>query len=119
MEGWNEAHAYFLAYPPLPISLSDLDECAVLFQQNIYNYFKTACGLHDAGHGVNPLGGGPSVNSSNRRLRNRLRVLKAQKAPIHEIQGVSHALRRGLKKHADKLNPVDIFLSIGATRGPT
>ena len=62
VEGWKKAHAYFLAYPPLPNSLSDLDECAVLFQQNIYNYFKSACGLHAAGHGVNPLGGGWGVS---------------------------------------------------------
>ena len=110
VEGWNEAHAYFLAYPPLPTSLSDLDECAALFQKNIYNYFKSACGLHAVGHGANPLGGGPSVNSSNRGLRNRLRDLKARKAPIPEIQGVSHALRRGLKKHAVRLNPLSHFL---------
>jgi len=45
-EAWVEAHSYFLAYPPLPSCIENLDIATATFQNNVYNYFMNEYGAH-------------------------------------------------------------------------
>jgi len=96
--GWVKGSSCLLpSTPPLPDSLTSLDECAAVFQKNIYEYFKTSCGLHKTqtqrkACGARSGGG----NSINQALRKRLRGMKKEGAPLPQIQSVSAMFRRSL-----------------------
>ena len=86
---WDEANAYFLAYPPITSAIDNLDECASQFQSSVYNYFQNEYGTYEKPRST-------TTSSAKHSLKARLRRLKADNAPIEEIRAVSAALRRSM-----------------------
>ena len=95
---WEEANEFFIAHPPLPESLVDLDDCAEIFQKNIYNYFSKNCGLNRAIK-ERTAKGGPKrreMNIANKSIRKRMRELKELGDDVPQIRALSAMLRKNL-----------------------
>jgi len=104
---WAEVNSYFRFCRPIGLgsemkTIEDVDNAASTFQNKIYSFLRDSFGVHTSRDkrikANNIIPERTAINANNRRLRSRLRQLKAKPDSDNmSIIAISKMLRRGLQ----------------------